>query len=159
MNSLNGKWYIKCSKTGNKKISYNKIVNLFNEEYEKSLNNKNKIYGFGMDLWEFEENGYYLQKWLSVSVVNSKILVEVWDDTETDETEYYCYMNSEMPLTSFYGNFSDLIEMCIHKRPLCMFIESKMIIYEILKDFFDYGNIEKIKENYLKNKKLLEKYE
>ena len=43
-----------------------------------------------------------------------------------------------------------------------MFTEDKEFVCEVIKDFFDKdfdkGNTEKIKENYIKNKSLMDKY-
>ena len=39
-----------------------------------------------------------------------------------------------------------------------MFTENKEIVYEVIKDFFDKGNTEKIRKNYVKNKHEMDKY-
>ena len=39
-----------------------------------------------------------------------------------------------------------------------MFTEDKEFVCEVIKDFFDAGNTEKIKENYIKNKSTIDKY-
>jgi hypothetical protein len=39
-----------------------------------------------------------------------------------------------------------------------MFTENKEFVYEVIKDFFDKGNTEKIRKNYVKNKNKMDKY-
>ena len=91
-------------------------------------------------------------------MLDGKFLLEVSDEDD-EEYENYFYINPNAPIAlTYYPNYPDLIENDLHKSPLSMFMEDKEFVCEVIKDFFDKGNTEKIKENYIKNKSLMDKY-
>lgn len=91
-------------------------------------------------------------------MLDGKFLLEVSDEDD-EEYENYFYINPNAPIAlTYYPNYPDLIDNNLHKVPLSMFTEDKEFVCEVIKDFFDKGNTEKIKENYIKNKSLMDKY-
>ena len=82
-----------------------------------------------------------------------------FDEDEEEDYEYYYYINPNAPIAlTYYPNYPDLIDNNLHKVPLSMFMEDKEFVREVIKDFFDKGNTEKVKENYIKNKWIMDKY-
>ena len=91
-------------------------------------------------------------------MLDGKFLLEVSDEDD-EEYENYFYINPNAPIAlTYYPNYPDLIDNNLHKIPLSMFTEDKEFVCEVIKDFFDKGNTEKINENYIKNKSLMDKY-
>ena len=141
------------------KINLEKALEMFEIKYKKSLKFKYVSQGAGLDLIDVVENNHYISKSLSVKILNGKISLEVFDEDEEEDYEYYYYINPNVPIAlTYYSNYSDLIENDLHKSPLSMFMEDKEFVCEVIKDFFDRGNTEKIKENYIKNKWIMDKY-
>ena len=135
------------------KINLEEVLEMFEIKYKKSLKFKYVSQGAGLDLIDVVENNHYISKSLSVKILNGKISLEVFDEDEEEDYEYYYYINPNVPIAlTYYSNYSDLIENDLHKSPLSMFMEDKEFVCEVIKDFFDRGNTEKIKENYIKNK-------
>ena len=149
-------YYIK--KINDRKVTLEEAMDIFRMQYKKSVNFSNKSCGIGLDLIDIVGNNHYISKSLSVKILNGKISLEVFDEDEK-EYEYYFYINLNEPIgLTYYPNYPDLIDNNLHKVPLSMFTEDKKFVCEVIKDFFDAGNTEKIKENYIKNKWIMYKY-
>ena len=141
------------------KINLKEALEMFEIKYKKSLKFKYVSQGAGLDLIDVVENNHYISKSLSIKILNGKISLEVFDEDEEEDYEYYYYINPNAPTAlTYYPNYPDLIDNNLHKVPLSMFTEDKEFVCEVIKDFFDKGNTEKIKENYIKNKSLMDKY-
>lgn len=141
------------------KINLKETLEMFEIKYKKSLKFKYVSQGTGLDLIDIVENDHYISKSLSVKMLNGKISLEVFDEDEEEDYEYYYYINSNAPIAlTYYPNYPDLIDNNLNKVPLSMFTEDKEFVCEVIKDFFDKGNTEKIKENYIKNKWIMDKY-
>ena len=141
------------------KINLEEALEMFEIKYKKSLKFKYVSQGTGLDLIDIVENNHYISKSLSIKILNGKIFLEVFDEDEEEDYEYYYYINPNAPTAlTYYPNYPDLIDNNLHKVPLSMFTEDKEFVCEVIKDFFDKGNTEKIKENYIKNKSLMDKY-
>ena len=141
------------------KINLEEALEMFEIKYKKSLKFKYVSQGAGLDLIDVVENNHYISKSLSIKMLNGKISLEVFDEDEEEDYEYYYYINPNAPIAlTYYSNYPDLIENDLHKSPLSMFMEDKEFVCEVIKDFFDKGNTEKIKENYIKNKWIMDKY-
>ena len=141
------------------KINLEKALEMFEIKYKKSLKFKYVSQGAGLDLIDVVENNHYISKSLSVKILNGKISLEVFDEDEEEDYEYYYYINPNAPIAlTYYSNYPDLIENDLHESPLSIFMEDKEFVCEVIKDFFDRGNTEKIKENYIKNKWIMDKY-
>ena len=141
------------------KINLKEALEMFEIKYKKSLKFKYVSQGAGLDLIDVVENNHYISKSLSIKILNGKIFLEVFDEDEEEDYEYYYYINPNVPIAlTYYSNYSDLIENDLHKSPLSMFMEDKEFVREVIKDFFDKGNTEKVKENYIKNKWIMDKY-
>ena len=141
------------------KINLEEALEMFEIKYKKSLKFKYVSQGVGLDFIDVAENNHYISKSLSVKILNGKISLEVFDEDEEEDYEYYYYINPNAPIAlTYYSNYPDLIENDLHKSPLSMFMEDKEFVCEVIKDFFDKGNTEKIKENYMKNKWIMDKY-
>ena len=133
------------------KINLEEALEMFEIKYKKSLKFKYVSQGVGLDFIDVAENNHYISKSLSVKILNGKISLEVFDEDEEEDYEYYYYINPNAPIAlTYYNN--------LHKVPLSMFTEDKEFVCEVIKDFFDKGNTEKIKENYIKNKWIMDKY-
>ena len=149
-------YYIKF--VNNKKTTFEEVDAILESKYKSSLENKNQALGLRLDLVEIEKHIPYISKSLSISMLDGKFLLEVSDEDD-EEYENYFYINPNAPIAlTYYPNYPDLIDNNLHKVPLSMFTEDKEFVYEAIKDFFDKGNTEKIKENYIKNKSLIDKY-
>ena len=141
------------------KVNLEEALEMFEIKYKKSLKFKYVSQGAGLDLIDVAENNHYISKSLSIKILNGKIFLEVFDEDEEEDYEYYYYTNPNAPIAlTYYPNYPDLIDNNLHKVPLSMFTEDKEFVCEVIKDFFDKGNTEKIKENYIKNKSLMDKY-
>ena len=91
-------------------------------------------------------------------MLDGKFLLEVSDEDD-EEYKNYFYINPNAPIAlTYYPNYPDLIDNNLHKVPLSMFTEDKEFVCKVIKDFFDKGNTEKIKENYIKTKWIMDKY-
>ena len=146
-------------KINGNKINLKEVLEMFEIKYKKSLKFKYVSQGTGLDLIDIVENDHYISKSLNVKMLNGKISLEVFDEDEEEDYEYYYYINPNAPTTlTYYPNYPDLIDNNLHKVPLSMFTEDKEFVCEVIKDFFDKGNTEKIKENYIKNKWIMDKY-
>ena len=149
-------YYIKF--VNNKKTTFEEVDAILESKYKSSLENKNQALGLRLDLVEIEKHIPYISKSLSISMLDGKFLLEVSDEDD-EEYENYFYINPNAPIAlTYYPNYPDLIDNNLHKVPLSMFTEDKEFVCEVIKDFFDKGNTEKIKENYIKNKSLMDKY-
>ena len=137
------------------KINLEEALEIFETKYKKSLKFKYVSQGTGLDLIDVIENNHYISKSLSIKILNGKISLEVFDEYEEEDYEYY-YINPNAPIALTY--YPNLIDDDLHKVPLSMFMEDKEFVCEAIKDFFDKGNTEKIKENYIKNKWIMDKY-
>ena len=142
------------------KTNLKEALEMFEIKYKRSLKFKYVSQGTGLDLIDLVENDHYISKSLNVKMLNGKISLEVFDeDDEEDYEYYYYYINPNAPIAlTYYPNYPDLIDNNLHKVPLSMFTEDKEFVCEVIKDFFDKGNTEKIKENYIKNKWIMDKY-
>ena len=141
------------------KINLEEALEMFEIKYKKSLKFKYVSQGTRLDLIDLVENDHYISKSLSVKMLNGKISLEVFDEDEEEDYEYYYYINPNAPTAlTYYPDYPDLIDNNLHKVPLSMFTEDKEFVCEVIKDFFDKGNTEKIKENYIKNKWIMDKY-
>ena len=141
------------------KINLEEALEMFEIKYKNSLKFKYVSQGTGLDLIDIVENNHYISKSLSIKILNGKIFLEVFDEDEEEDYEYYYYINPNAPIAlTYYPNYPDLIDNNLHRVPLNMFMEDKEFVCEVIKDFFDKGNTEKIKENYIKNKSLMDKY-
>ena len=141
------------------KINLEKALEMFEIKYKKSLKFKYVSQGVGLDLIDVVENNHYISKSLSIKILNGKIFLEVFDEDEKEDYEYYYYINPNAPIAlTYYPNYLDLIDNNLDKVPLSMFMEDKEFVREVIKDFFDKGNTEKVKENYIKNKWIMDKY-
>lgn len=150
-------YYIKF--VNNKKTTFEEAEAILESKYKSSLENKKQALGLRLDLVEIEKQIPYISKSLSISMLDGKFLLEVSDEDEEEDYEYYYYINPNAPIAlTYYPNYPDLIDNNLHKVPLSMFTEDKEFVCEVIKDFFDKGNTEKIKENYIKNKSLMDKY-
>ena len=150
-------YYIKF--VNNKKTTFEEAEAILESKYKSSLENKKQALGLRLDLVEIEKQIPYISKSLSISMLDGKFLLEVSDEDEEEDYEYYYYINPNTPTAlTYYPNYPDLIDNNLHKVPLSMFTEDKEFVCEVIKDFFDKGNTEKIKENYIKNKSLMDKY-
>lgn len=138
------------------KINLEEALEMFEIKYKKSLKFKYVSQGVGLDLIDVVENNHYISKSLSIKILNGKIFLEVFDEDEKEDYEYYYYINPNAPIALTY--YPNLIDDDLHKVPLSMFMEDKEFVREVIKDFFDKGNTEKIKENYIKNKWIMDKY-
>ena len=146
-------------KINGNKINLEEALEIFEIKYKNSLKFKYVSQGTGLDLIDLVENDHYISKSLNVKMLNGKISLEVFDEDEEEDYEYYYYINPNAPIAlTYYPNYPDLIDNNLHKVPLSMFTEDKEFVYEVIKDFFDKGNTEKIKENYIKNKWIMDKY-
>ena len=143
-------------KINGNKINLEEALEMFEIKYKKSLKFKYVSQGTGLDLIDVVENNHYISKSLSIKILNGKIFLEVFDEDEKEDYEYYCYINPNAPIALTY--YPNLIDDDLHKVPLSMFMEDKEFVREVIKDFFDKGNTEKIKENYIKNKWIMDKY-
>ena len=149
-------YYIKF--VNNKKTTFEEAEAILESKYKSSLENKKQALGLRLDLVEIEKQIPYISKSLSISMLDGKFLLEVSDEDD-EEYENYFYINPNAPIAlTYYPNYPDLIENDLHKSPLSMFMEDKEFVCEVIKDFFDRGNTEKIKENYIKNKWIMDKY-
>ena len=149
-------YYIKF--VNNKKTTFEEAEAILEFKYKSSLENKKKALGLRLDLVEIEKQIPYISKSLSISMLDGKFLLEVSDEDD-EEYENYFYINPNAPIAlTYYPNYLDLIDNNLHKVPLSMFTEDKEFVCEVIKDFFDKGNTEKIKENYIKNKWIMDKY-
>jgi len=149
-------YYIKF--VNNKKTTFEEAEAILESKYKSLLENKNQALGLRLDLVEIEKRIPYISKSLSISMLDGKFLLEVIDEDD-EEYENYFYINPNAPIAlTYYLNYPDLIDNNLHKVPLSMFTEDKEFICEVIKDFFDKGNTKKIKENYIKNKSLMDKY-
>ena len=147
------------SRINGNKINLKEALEMFEIKYKKSLKFKYVSQGTGLDLIDLVENDYYISKSLNVKMLNGKISLEVFDEDDEEDYEYYYYINPNAPIAlTYYPNYPDLIDNNLHKVPLSMFTEDKEFVCEVIKDFFDKGNTEKIKENYIKNKWIMDKY-
>ena len=146
-------YYIKS--VNNKKITFEEAEAILESKYKSSLENKKQALGLRLDLVEIEKQIPYISKSLSISMLDGKFLLEVSDEDD-EEYENYFYINPNAPIALTY--YPNLIDDDLHKVPLSMFMEDKEFVREVIKDFFDKGNTEKIKENYIKNKSLMDKY-
>ena len=136
-------YYIKF--VNNKKTTFEEAEAILESKYKSSLENKKQSLGLRLDLVE-------------ISMLDGKFLLEVIDEDD-EEYENYFYINPNAPIAlTYYPNYPDLIDNNLHKVPLSMFTEDKEFVCEVIKDFFDKGNTEKIKENYIKNKWIMDKY-
>ena len=150
-------YYIKF--VNNKKTIFEEAEAILESKYKSSLENKKQALGLRLDLVEIEKQIPYISKSLSISMLDGKFLLEVSDEDEEEDYEYYYYINPNTPTAlTYYPNYPDLIDNNLHKVPLSMFTEDKEFVCEVIKDFFDRGNTEKIKENYIKNKWIMDKY-
>lgn len=141
------------------KINLEEALEMFEIKYKNSLKFKYVSQGTGLDLIDIVENDHYISKSLNVKMLNGKIFLEVFDEDEEEDYEYYYCINPNAPIAlTYYPNYLDLIDNNLHKVPLNMFTEDKEFVREVIKDFFDKGNTEKIKENYIKNKWIMDKY-
>ena len=141
------------------KINLEEALEMFEIKYKKSLKFKYVSQGTGLDLIDLVENDHYISKSLNVKMLNGKISFEVFDEDEEEDYEYYYYINPNAPTAlTYYPDYPDLIDNNLHKVPLSMFTEDKEFVCKVIKDFFDKGNTEKIKENYIKNKWIMDKY-
>jgi len=141
------------------KINLKEALEMFEIKYKKSLKFKYVSQGTGLDLIDLVGNDHYISKSLNVKMLNGKISLEVFDEDDEEDYEYYYYINPNAPIAlTYYPNYPDLIDNNLHKVPLSMFTEDKEFVCEVIKDFFDAGNAEKIKENYIKNKWIMYKY-
>ena len=141
------------------KINLEEALEMFEIKYKKSLKFKYVSQGVGLDLIDVVENNHYISKSLSIKILNGKIFLEVFDEDEKEDYEYYYYINPNAPIAlTYYPNYLDLIDNNLDKVPLSMFMEDKEFVREVIKDFFDKGNTEKVKENYIKNKWIMDKY-
>ena len=141
------------------KINLKEALEMFEIKYKKSLKFKYVSQGTGLDLIDLVKNDHYISKSLNVKMLNGKISFEVFDEDEEEDYEYYYYINPNAPTAlTYYPDYPDLIDNNLHKVPLSMFTEDKEFVCEVIKDFFDKGNTEKIKENYIKNKWIMDKY-
>ena len=139
-------YYIKF--VNNKKTTFEEAEAILESKYKSSLENKKLSQGAGLDLIDVVENNHYISKSLSIKILNGKIFLEVFDEDEEEDYEYYYYINPNAPIAlTYYPNYPDLIDNNLHKVPLNMFVEDKEFVCEVIKDFFDKGNTEKIKEN------------
>ena len=146
-------------KINGNKINLEEALEMFEIKYKKSLKFKYVSQGTGLDLIDLVENDHYISKSLSIKMLNGKISLEVFDEDEEEDYEYYYYINPNVATAlTYYPNYPDLIDNNLHKVPLSMFTEDKEFVCEVIKDFFDKGNTEKIKDNYIKNKSLMDKY-
>ena len=146
-------------KINGNKINLEEALEMFEIKYKKSLKFKYVSQGTGLDLIDIVENDHYISKSLNVKMLNGKISLEVFDEDEEEDYEYYYYINPNAPIAlTYYPNYPDLIDNNLDKVPLSMFMEDKEFVREVIKDFFDKGNTEKIKENYIKNKWIMDKY-
>ena len=155
----NANYYINDNKNGNK-IVCSEAIDLFNTEYEKSLNDKIPLSrGFVLQMIELEKRENIsvemLGKLIEIDIINGHILILVFDEDD-EKYEHYYYINSKSPIALTY--YPNLIDENLHKVPLNMFTENKEFVYEVIKDFFDGGNTQKIRENYVKNKNEMNKY-
>jgi len=142
----------------NKKTTFEEAEAILESKYKSSLENKKQALGLRLDLVEIEKQIPYISKSLSISILDGKFLLEVSDEDD-EEYENYFYINPNAPTAlTYYPDYPDLIDNNLHKVPLSMFTEDKEFVCEVIKDFFDKGNTEKIKENYIKNKSLMDKY-
>ena len=145
-------------KINGNKINLEEALEMFEIKYKKSLKFKYVSQGTRLDLIDLVENDHYISKSLSIKMLHGKISLEVFDEDEEEDYEYY-YINPNAPIAlTYYPNYPDLIDNNLHKVPLSMFTEDKEFVCEAIKDFFDKGNTEKIKENYIKNKWIMDKY-
>ena len=149
-------YYIKF--VNNKKTTFEEAEAILESKYKSSLENKKQALGLRLDLVEIEKQIPYISKSLSISMLDGKFLLEVSEDEEEDYEYYYCINPNTPTALTYYPNYPDLIDNNLHKVPLSMFTEDKEFVCEVIKDFFDKGNTEKIKENYIKNKSLMDKY-
>ena len=146
-------------KINGNKINLKEALEMFEIKYKKSLKFKYVSQGTRLDLIDLVENDHYISKSLSIKMLNGKISLEVFDEDEEEDYEYYYYINPNVATAlTYYPNYPDLIDNNLHKVPLSMFTEDKEFVCEVIKDFFDKGNTEKIKENYIKNKWIMDKY-
>ncbi|WP_314292338.1 hypothetical protein [Leptotrichia massiliensis] len=146
-------------KINGNKINLEEALEMFEIKYKKSLKFKYVSQGTRLDLIDLVENDHYISKSLSIKMLNGKISLEVFDEDEEEDYEYYYYINPNVATAlTYYPNYPDLIDNNLHKVPLSMFTEDKEFVCEVIKDFFDKGNTEKIKENYIKNKWIMDKY-
>ena len=146
-------------KINGNKINLEEALEMFEIKYKKSLKFKYVSQGTGLDLIDLVKNDHYISKSLSVKMLNGKISLEVFDEDEEEDYEYYYYINPNAPIAlTYYPNYPDLIDNNLYRVPLNMFMEDKEFVCEVIKDFFDKGNTEKIKENYIKNKWIMDKY-
>lgn len=146
-------YYIKS--VNNKKTTFEEAEAILESKYKSSLENKKQALGLRLDLVEIEKQIPYISKSLSISMLDGKFLLEVSDEDD-EEYENYFYINPNAPIALTY--YPNLIDDDLHKVPLSMFMEDKEFVREVIKDFFDKGNTEKIKENYIKNKWIMDKY-
>ena len=141
------------------KVDLEEALKMFEIKYKKSLKFKYVSQGEGLDLIDVVENNHYISKSLSIKILNGKISLEVFDEDEEEDYEYYYCINPNTPTAlTYYPNYPDLIDNTLHKVPLSIFMEDKEFVREAIKDFFDKGNTEKVKENYIKNKWIMDKY-
>ena len=146
-------------KINGNKINLEEALEMFEIKYKKSLKFKYVSQGTGLDLIDLVGNDHYISKSLNIKMLNGKISLEVFDEDEEEDYEYYYYINPNVATAlTYYPNYPDLIDNNLHKVPLSMFTEDKEFVCEVIKDFFDKGNTEKIKENYIKNKWIMDKY-
>ena len=146
-------------KINGNKINLEEALEIFEIKYKNSLKFKYVSQGTRLDLIDLVENDHYISKSLSIKMLNGKISLEVFDEDEEEDYEYYYYINPNVATAlTYYPNYPDLIDNNLHKVPLSMFTEDKEFVCEVIKDFFDKGNTEKIKENYIKNKWIMDKY-
>ena len=137
-------YYIKF--VNNKKTTFEEAEAILESKYKSSLENKKQALGLRLDLVEIEKQIPYISKSLSISMLDGKFLLEVSDEDD-EEYENYFYINPNAPIAlTYYPDYPDLIDNNLHKVPLSMFTEDKEFVCEVIKDFFDKGNTEKINE-------------
>ena len=109
---------------GNKsnKINLKEALEMFEIKYKKSLKFKYVSQGVGLDLIDVVENNHYISKSLSIKILNGKIFLEVFDEDEKEDYEYYYYINPNAPIAlTYYPNYPDLITIiCIKFLLVCL---------------------------------------
>ena len=125
-----------------KKITLEETLNIFDKEFDKSVEDKDYLGGFDLMIRVKKENNdpvfkYKILKKMTVDIIEGLVYITVYKN----EWEYICvYVNLEgsEELPNFKG-VADVNDY-FYKIPLKYFVKDKKIVHKILEDFFNDGD-------------------
>ena len=125
-----------------KKITLEETLNIFDKEFDKSVEDKDYLGGFDLMIRVKKENNdpvfkYKILKKMTVDIIEGLVYITVYKN----EWEYICvYVNlegsDELPNFKGVADVNDYF----YKIPLKYFVKDKKIVHKILEDFFNDGD-------------------